>query len=78
MVYTESDVDSVRFRVQKDKWIGHIHVSEGEVVHLVGIDERAGSDGDSVWEYELEAQTGQTFTIMDSELESSDVFEEIN
>lgn len=78
MTYTDSDVGSVRFRVQGDKWIGHIHISKGDLLDLVGVSERSGRDGGSVWEYELETPTGQTFTIMDSELESEDTFEELN
>lgn len=77
MTYTKSDVNSVRFMAQEDKWIGHIHISEGAVLDLVGVEERKSRDG-TVWEYELEAPTGQTFTIMDSEFESEDAFEEMD
>lgn len=77
MTYTNSDVGSVRFRAQEDKWIGHIHISKGDIIDLSDVTERSGQNG-SVWEYELEAPTGQTFTIMDSELESESAFEEMN
>lgn len=76
MVYTDSDIGSVRFKVQEDKWLHPIHLSKGDVVGLVDVTEKSGTDG-SVWEYELEAPTGQTFTIMHSELESEDAFEEM-
>lgn len=77
MAYTESDIDSVRFKVQEDKWVNHIHLSEGDLLTLVDITERNGVGGDRVVEYELEAPTGQTFTIMDSELSNEDAFKEM-
>lgn len=77
MVYTSSDVGEVRFKVLAGKWINHIHLSEGDVLTLEGVEEKEGASDNTVWMYTLSAPNGQKFTITDQELEQEDAFEEM-